>query len=92
MIEQSLTSTVENTKLTNWKNAPTIRELKQDLEDAKTSHDNQVAKIDGWLDNLNVTGKAKVNTTKGNSQIVPKFILQNPQKKERELILYSAKS
>jgi hypothetical protein len=60
--------------LTHWKKAPTIRELKQDLADAKPIHDAQILKINGWLDNLNVTGKAKVKTPEGNSSIVPKLI------------------
>jgi hypothetical protein len=60
--------------LTNWKNPPTIRDLKQDLQDARNSHSSQETKIGGWLDNLNVTGKAKVVAPKGNSTIVPKLI------------------
>lgn len=60
--------------LTSWKNAPKLRDLKQDLLDAKPIHDSQVTKINGYLDNLNVTGKAKVNSPKGNSSIVPKLI------------------
>lgn len=60
--------------LTNWKNPPSIMDLKQDLMDARSSHDAQEAKITEWLDNLNITGKAKVNTPRGSSAIVPKLI------------------
>lgn len=74
MIEQTTINEVGDTSLTNWKNAPTIRDLKQDFDDATPSHDNQVVKIDTWLDNLNITGKAKIETPKGNSKIVPKLI------------------
>lgn len=74
MLDQSLLSSVGDKPLTTWKNAPTIRDLKQDLEDAKPTHDAQTAKIGEWLDNLNITGKAKVDTPKGNSRIVPKLI------------------
>lgn len=74
MIEDRLVYESTDTSLTNWKNAPTLRELKQDLSDAQPNHDSQETKIDTWLDNLNVTGKARVNTGKGNSQIVPKLI------------------
>jgi len=78
MIEKTeasfLDSTTESTPLTNWKKAPTLRELKQDLEDAKPTHDNQVIKINEWLDNLNITGKARITTAKGSSSIVPKLI------------------
>lgn len=64
---------VSNKPLVNWKNAPTLAELKQDLQDSKPIRDSQVSKIDTWLDNLNVTGAAKVKTVNG-SQIVPKLI------------------
>lgn len=60
--------------LTNWKNAPSVRDLKQDFLDAKPVHDSQVQKIEEWLDNLNVTGKAVVKTATGNSSVVPKLI------------------
>ncbi len=60
--------------LVDWKNAPKLQNLKQDYLDAKSTHDAQVSKIEGWLDNLNVTGKALVKTPDGNSKIVPKLI------------------
>lgn len=60
--------------LTTWKQPPTVAELKQDLTDAKSIHDSQISKINGWLDNLNVTGKAQVAVVKGSSAIVPKLI------------------
>jgi hypothetical protein len=59
---------------TNWNNEPTVRDLKQDLEDAKPTHDNQVSKIRVWLDNLNITGTAKRPKVKGRSSITPKLI------------------
>ena len=65
---------VETAPLTNWKNAPTVKDLKQDLLDAKPTHDTQETKIGEWLDNLNVTGKAKVTAPKNSSSIVPKLI------------------
>ena len=60
--------------LVDWKNAPKLQNLKQDYLDAKSTHDSQVNKIEGWLDNLNVTGIALVKTPDGNSKIVPKLI------------------
>lgn len=57
-----------------WSKPPTVRDLKQDLQDAKPIHDNQVSKIENWLENLNVTGKAAVKARKGSSSIVPKLI------------------
>ena len=60
--------------LTNWSAEPTVRDLKKDLEDAKPIHDSQVLKIEAWLDNLHVQGKAKVNPGKNRSKHVPKLI------------------
>jgi hypothetical protein len=65
---------LEAPALTTWKNPPKLGSLKQDLTFAIPTHNLQKAKITEWLDNLNVTGSAKVNTPKGNSSIVPKLI------------------
>lgn len=73
MIEETLVPIVDVKPLTNWKNAPTLAALKQDLTDAKPIHDAQSGKIAVWLDNLNVTGKAVVKNANG-SEIVPKLI------------------
>lgn len=74
MNEQAIAPSTDVKPLTNWKNPPSLRELKQDLQDAKPTHDNQQTKVATWLDNLNVTGKAAVNGTGNNSKIVPKLI------------------
>ena len=74
MTEQPIEDADESKEESQWKNPPTLLDLKQDLLDARPVHDEQKVKIDGWLDNLNVTGKAKVDTPKGNSKIVPKLI------------------
>lgn len=60
--------------LADWKNAPTLLELKADLSEAKPFHDSQKAKVSGWLENLNVTGQAAVKSTAGNSSITPRLI------------------
>lgn len=60
--------------LVDWKNAPTIMDLKQDLSDSRPLHAIQEGKISGWLDNLHVTGAAKIKTARGNSSIVPRLI------------------
>jgi hypothetical protein len=62
------------TGLTKWANPPKLLDLKQDFQDARMVHSRQETKINGWLDNLNVTGKAKVEVPAGNSSIVPKLI------------------
>lgn len=62
------------TKLTNWKNEPTLLTLKRDLEAAKPSHDTQMAKITEWVDLLKVRNKAKPPKIKGRSSVQPKLI------------------
>lgn len=74
MNELQLSTDVEETPLTKWPKAPSIKDLKQDLTDSKPAHDTQKQKIAEWLDNLNATGKAAVKTPDGSSKIVPKLI------------------
>lgn len=61
-------------KLTNWKNEPSLRELKHDLQAAKPTHDSQISKIQRWNDLLKVSGKAKPPKVKGRSSVQPKMI------------------
>jgi len=61
-------------KFTNWENEPPLRVLKQDYQDANSSHQSQVTKINIWLDNLNITGAAKIKKKDSRSSIVPKLI------------------
>lgn len=68
------TPEVDNEISVEWKNPPKVRDLKQDLEAATSFQKNQLSKIGVWLDNLNITGSAVVNTGKGNSKVVPKLI------------------
>lgn len=63
-----------NNGLTDWSNEPTLQELKQDYLLAKPDRDDAVSKIDGYLDNLNVTGSAKKKFLRGRSQVQPKLI------------------
>lgn len=58
----------------SWTKVPSLLDLKQDQADAKTIHDGRVKKINEWLDNLNVTGKAAPKPVPGQSSIQPKLI------------------
>ena len=60
--------------LTDWDNEPTCADLKQDYQEASGHHDTHVTNVNTWLDNLNVTGSAKITKVKGRSTIVPKLI------------------
>ena len=73
MIIDETLSELGNTPKTNWKNPPKLSDLKQNLEDAKPSHDAQVTRIN-HLDQLNGTGYAKIKVPKGRSSIVPRLI------------------
>ena len=70
---QEIAANIHKT-MTKWKNPPSLRELKADVQEAKPMHDTQVSQIAEWLDNLHVRGKAKVKSGKNNSKIVPKLI------------------
>lgn len=61
-------------KMTDWKNEPSILQLKNDLLLAKTSHDAQVAKMREWADIMAVRGKHKPPTIKGRSSVQPKVV------------------
>ena len=70
--EQMLSPAIE--KLTDWKNKPSVSDLKQDFKDAQSDHQLHTSKVSTYLDNLNVTGSALVKTRKGRSKVVPKLI------------------
>jgi len=74
MNEQLSPSVVAPKPLTDWAQAPTIEDLKKDLLGGKQVHDAQITKVEGWLDNMHVRGKAAVKTADGNSKVVPKLI------------------
>jgi len=58
----------------NWQNAPSLSELESDYRSAQEHQQVQLTKINTWLDNLNVEGKAKVKTANNRSSVVPKLI------------------
>ena len=61
-------------KLTDWKNEPSVDDLKNDFILAQNSHDSQQAKITEWEDAINVTGKARPPKIKGRSRVQPMLI------------------
>uniref|UniRef100_A0AAU6W0K3 Portal protein n=1 Tax=Pseudomonas phage Arace01 TaxID=3138526 RepID=A0AAU6W0K3_9VIRU len=61
-------------KLTDWEKEPQIRDLKQDLESAKPSHQGQMSKINRWNDLHKVSGSARPKKIKGRSSVQPKLI------------------
>lgn len=61
-------------KLTNWKNEPSIRQIKQHFTDASTFHDSHVENVKDWLNYLNITGNVKRKVTTTRSSVSPKLI------------------
>ena len=73
-MSETLSSIMEQGKLTDWDNEPKLVDLKGDLESAKTNHDAQMLKIDHWEDLRLVRGKARPPKIKGRSSVQPKLI------------------
>lgn len=65
--------------LPTWKKKPKLSALKDDLTSAISSHATQKAKIQVWLDNLNIEGAAKVKTAPGSSSVVPQLIRKHAE-------------
>lgn len=63
-----------SSKLTAWKNEPTVLTLKQDFEIAKPAHDALILNVDRWMDLMKVKGKAKPAQIAGRSSVQPKLI------------------
>lgn len=74
VINQETSLEQKDPALTNWKNPPSLADLKADYEESRSSRDAQVNQISEWLDNLHIRGKAKIKTAKGSSSIQPKLI------------------
>lgn len=58
----------------DWKEIPRLSEFKADYRECVPFHDDQAMKIQNWLDNLNIEGKAKITAAKNRSKVVPKLI------------------
>lgn len=59
-------------KLVDWKNPPTLMNLKSDYEEAMHSHREMVSRVNTWLDALR--GKKDFKTMDGRSEIQPRLI------------------
>lgn len=73
----SSTEEANNEIKTGWKNTPSLSDLKQDLSDAKPAKDDHVAKVNKWLDVLNVEGDSKPKQNPKRSSIQPKVAKKN---------------
>lgn len=64
----------EDKKLTDWKNEPSLRDLKADYEDSRSSHDAQAQKISEWLDHLWIRNGVKMKPEANRSSVQPALI------------------
>jgi hypothetical protein len=66
------------TEMTNkgWENAPTLKDLQQDLELARSPHNAQKARVHEWMENLHVKSEDSKKEA-GRSSIQPKVIRRN---------------
>lgn len=60
--------------LTDWVKEPSVKDLKQDYEDATQDHQLHLTNVERWMDNLKITGAAKQPKRKGRSEVTPKLI------------------
>lgn len=74
-MEQNENMTVPGVeKLTDWEKEPDVRDLKQDLENARPAHQSRMQDIQRWSDLMAVRGSAKPKQVKGRSSVQPKLI------------------
>lgn len=65
---------MQNGRLTQWKNEPSLMQMKQHLEDSREIHQTQKGRIETWLSNLNIEGSARIKAVAGSSAMQPKLI------------------
>jgi hypothetical protein len=71
----SVDTTKSENKLTDWKNEPTISDLKQNIDDAENDQDIHRQNVDRWLKNRAATPtKPKDKNSHNRSTIIPKVI------------------
>lgn len=64
----------ETSNLTDWKNEPTVSDLRADYNAAYSSHSAQMSQITTWLNNLKIEGSAKPKKSPGRSSVQPMLI------------------
>ena len=64
----------EEPKIATWKNAPSLSDLKADLDAARSHHAAHVADVSDWIDQFNCEGKHAPIKRKGYSSVQPKII------------------
>lgn len=73
-MSDSYNASLDQPSLTDWKNEPTVIDLRQDYTSASSFKNEQAGKIEKWLDLLNITGSQKLKPKVGRSGVQPKLI------------------
>jgi len=63
----------------DWANAPTVSDLKQNIDDAEVDQGIHQQDVDRWLDNMAIEGKAKPAKVPGRSSVAPKVIRKHAE-------------
>lgn len=71
MLDEDKVKAAEDT-LTDWKNEPSIADLKSDYTSAQSDVSEHITDVQKWLDNYD--GKRTFKVKKGHSKVVPKLI------------------
>lgn len=79
MEDNEINTDQEQPKLTKWADEPKVADLRLDLENARTAHNAQMSKIQGWEDLRDVKGTAAIEPIKGKSSIQPRLIRQQAE-------------
>lgn len=61
-------------ELVDWENPPSVSDLKNDLSEAKSTHDAYVAKVNNWINVLRGRLNPKVKIAEGRSHVQPKLV------------------
>lgn len=66
-------------RLTNWAKEPDLATLKGDVEAAKPAQKEHMSRVQQWLDNLHIRGKAAIKAKKGRSSVQPRLIRKSAE-------------
>lgn len=59
-------------RLVDWTNPPSVRDLKADLSEAMSNHNQHINKVNDWIAALR--GELKIKTIEGRSKVQPKLV------------------
>jgi|TARA_B110000902_G_scaffold158551_1_gene181726 hypothetical protein len=72
--DKQVNEDLSNKKFTDWKNEPTLEDLKENYTDASSDKSAHVNNVNNWLDKLHVRNGAKMKASKTRSTVQPKLI------------------